>query len=204
MRVNGLRISPHVDDNEGLLLRDSDYFVSGGIHFCETKWRESIPKHANGPDSGRLLSWIREGVLVADLWRDFKGNFKGLSFNAPIPPRRYFPNHASCIPFSQFIADTLSSRIKNGSIRVWGKVGQCQLPRIIMPLTVEPSKPRLCHDERFLNLWVRDLPFQLETLKDVTRIAPKDAFMFKTDEFSRFDHVKIHPDDQTYFGIAFG
>lgn len=28
-----------------------------------------------------------------------------------------------------------------------------------MPLIVEPSKPRLCHDERFNNLWIKDLPF---------------------------------------------
>lgn len=23
-----------------------------------------------------------------------------------------------------------------------------------MPITIEPTKPRMCHDERFLNLWI--------------------------------------------------
>ena len=30
-------------------------------------------------------------------------------------------------------------------------------PRLILPLTFEPYKLRLHHDERFLNLWIRDV-----------------------------------------------
>lgn len=51
-----------------------------------------------------------------------------------------------------------------------------------MPFTVEPSKPRLCHDERYLNLWIRDLPFVQDTLKDVPRIIPPDSFMTTVDD----------------------
>ena len=40
-----------------------------------------------------------------------------------------------------------------------------------MPLTVEPSKPRLCNDNRFLNLWIADRPFQLDHLRDVARYS---------------------------------
>jgi hypothetical protein len=36
-----------------------------------------------------------------------------------------------------------------------------------LPITIEPSKPRMCHDERYLHLWIKDLPFSLDTLKDV-------------------------------------
>ena len=45
----------------------------------------------------------------------------------------------------------------------------------------EPSKPRLCHDDRFLNLWVRDLPFKLDTLRDVHRLVRENAVMVTTD-----------------------
>lgn len=44
---------------------------------------------------------------------------------------------------------------------VWGRVGCCDPPHLVMPLTEEVTKPRLCHDERFLNLWVIDKPFVL-------------------------------------------
>ena len=40
-------------------------------------------------------------------------------------------------------------------------------PHLVLPLTVEPSKLRLCHDERYLNLWIRDLPIQLDHLPDL-------------------------------------
>ncbi len=68
----------------------------------------------------------------------------------------------------------LSKRVKNGSLRVWGKLGECELPKAIMPLTIEPSKPRLVHDERYLNLWITDCPFQLDTLKHVHRLVATD------------------------------
>ena len=29
-----------------------------------------------------------------------------------------------------------------------------------MPITVEPTKPRMCHNERLLNLWMKDCPFR--------------------------------------------
>lgn len=61
----------------------------------------------------------------------------------------------------------LTARLRNGSLQLLGKVGEVDPPNLVMPLTIEPSKPRLCHDERFLNLWIRDCPFSLETLRDV-------------------------------------
>ena len=50
-----------------------------------------------------------------------------------------------------------------------GVVGDCPPPHLVLPLTVEPTKPRLCHDERFPNLWTRDLPFKLDHLPDLPR-----------------------------------
>ena len=48
--------------------------------------------------------------------------------------------------------------------------------RLVQHLTVEPSKPRLCHDERYLNLWIVDKPFSLDTLKDVPPLVSKLSF----------------------------
>jgi hypothetical protein len=60
-----------------------------------------------------------------------------------------------------------------------------------MPLTVEPIKPRLCHDERYVNLWIKELPFRLENLKDIHRLVDKNALMVTCDENSGYSHVKI-------------
>lgn len=50
----------------------------------------------------------------------------------------------------EFITRQLCENIAAGSIRFLGKVGCCQLTKVIMPLIVEPLKPRLCHDEDLL------------------------------------------------------
>ena len=52
---------------------------------------------------------------------------------------------------------------------MWGPVDLVASPYLVLPLAVEPTKPRLCHDERYLNLWIRDLPFKLNHLCDLPR-----------------------------------
>ena len=50
-------------------------------------------------------------------------------------------------------------RLRSGAISLWGKVGECNPPHLVLPLTVEYSELRLCNDDRFLNLWIEDRPF---------------------------------------------
>ena len=76
------------------------------------------------------------------------------------------------------------------------------MSKIIMPLTVEPSKLPLCHDDRYLNLWTKGVPFKRET----ERCSPidKDAGMITCDEKSRNDHEKLPDESHTYFGVQYG
>lgn len=133
-----------------------------------------------------------------------KGNFRGKSFDSELPLSAVFPNSALCKKYHAFICDVLYEKIRSDAIRVLGKVGECEMFHIVMPLTIEPSKPRLCHDERFFNLWVKDLPFQLETLRYVHRLVGCNAFLITTDEKSGYDHVRLSNDSQGYFGLIFG
>ena len=48
-------------------------------------------------------------------------------------------------------------------------------PFIVPPLTVEPTKPKLCRDARYLNLLLRDMPFSLDSLVDLPRYVSKDT-----------------------------
>ena len=43
-----------------------------------------------------------------------------------------------------------------GAISLVGMVALVKRPYLVLPLTVEPSKPRLCHDALSLNLWMQD------------------------------------------------
>lgn len=190
----------HVDfDINSLPIRDPNKFVSGQIHNFWDEW-EKIISESSGE---RVAMWLKNGIDIFDFISPFKGNFRGKHYDSPIPPRQYFPNAPCCHKFVPFICDQLSEYIASGAIKILGKVGHCVPPRIVMPLTVEPSKPRLCHDERFLNLWIKDCPFKLETLRDVHRIVPNNAFMITCDEKSGYSHVRLNQSSQTFFGIQF-
>ena len=76
-----------------------------------------------------------------------------------VSPEMEFPYNPICIEFEDFISTTIIDRFKNGSLVFWGKVGEVQPPHIVKLITVEPSQPRMYHDERFLNFWIKDCPF---------------------------------------------
>jgi len=91
--------------------------------------------------------------------KPFKGSYMGIKYASVEPPTRVFKNYHSCEQFSQFVTDTISQRIETGAIRVWGRVGEVKPPHLVLPMRIEPQKPRLCTDARFLNLWMIDTPF---------------------------------------------
>ena len=184
-----------------LSLRNPDFFVSGQIHENLVNWQAILGEN---DQSDEILKWLTNGVDVMEFFKHFKGNFKGRAYVSGAPPKQYFPNSFSCAEHVDFICSELCERIATGSIKLLGKVGTCKPPRIIMPLIVEPTKPRLCHDERFLNLWIKEIPFQLETLKDIPRNVGKNALMVTCDEKLGYDHVKLSENSHTYFGIQFG
>lgn len=89
-------------------------------------------------------------------------------------------------------------RLTAGAFRIWGRVGDDSPPYLVLPLTVEPTKPRLCLDARFLNLWVTDAPFPLDRRADVPRYVYRGSYITKCDDKSGYDHVSLSPFSQTY------
>jgi len=71
-----------------------------------------------------------------------------------------------------------------------------------MPITVEPTKPRMCHDERFLNLWIKDLQFTLDYLSDIPRYVEANHFQTVCDDKSGYNHVSLTRNCQTLFGLS--
>ena len=85
-----------------------------------------------------------------------------------------------------------------------GRVGTVEPPHIVLPLTVEPTKPRLCHDARYLNLWMLDKSFTLDHLRDLPRYVTQDSFQTVLDDKSGYDHILLNQDSRTFFGIQWG
>lgn len=111
--------------------------------------------------------------------RPFSGIYKPVKYSSDLPPPKQLPNHASCRKLSDFMFQEIILRVTTGAFRVWGKVGVDNGPYLVLPLTIEPTKPRSCIDARFLNLWMRDMPFSLDNLVDVPRYKISGLVMSK-------------------------
>ena len=81
----------------------------------------------------------------------------------------------SCKPLAEFVGSRLLDRLQTGGISLMGGVGEVHPPHLILLFTVEPTKPRLCHDACFLNLWMKDVLFRLDSLMNLPRCKGRDT-----------------------------
>ena len=192
---------PGVADLALLRFYDLRHFRAGNIHGKSFVWQNLIPNSPCGEVD--LLEIIRERVRVEHFFRPFRGNFKGRAYDSDIPPPVVINNSSTCAKFSQFVSDTIIQWVTAGVIAVWGPVDHVAPPYmyLVLPLTVEPTKPRLCHDERYLNLWIRDLPLKLDHLCGLPRYALPHHFQTTFDDKNGYQHVLLHSSSQAYFGF---
>ena len=52
---------------------------------------------------------------------------------------------------------------------------------VLCPLGVEPNKPRAKWDERYINAYMRDIPFTMDNAAKVAEVVWKGAYMLKLD-----------------------
>ena len=181
-----------------LQFRDPDSFVAGNLTTCLDQWDQISVGYEK---RNFVLSIIRDGVDVFDFFTPFNGTFQGKTYCSDLPPQMCFPNSVVCRPFREFITATVKDRICNGSINVVGRVGEVVPPHLVFPITVEPGKPRMCHDERFLNCWIKDCPFKLDYLTDLCRYVEPGHYQTTFDDKSGYDHIHLHPRSSSFFGF---
>ena len=177
---------------------DPGHFKAGMIHESFPVWQRLLADYSCAVD---LLEILRDGVRVENFFTPFRGDFKGQFYHAQTPPSIQIKNAAICAQFADFISNTIVQWVASGVLSVWGEVGVVSPPHLVLPITIEPSKPRLCHDERFLNLWIRDLPFKLDHQADLPRCVLPGHFQTTFDDKSGYQHVRLHPSSETYFGL---
>ena len=183
-----------------LQFRDPNQFIANNLHNHLAAWESIVDSQASTPNLD-ICKVIREGVKVQEFFAPFRGSFQGVTYDSDTPPRKVLPNARSCSDFTDFITRTILDRVQNGSLIVWGKADKVAPPHLVMPLTIEPNKPRMCHDERFLNHWIKDCPFKLDCITDLPRYFGIDHFQTTFDDKSGYDHVGLHPSSRTFFGL---
>ena len=136
-------------------------------------------------------------IFSSPLKATSRGNFIILL----LPQRRFFLI-ANLVLISRSLLVPLSlTELKTAHSWFGEKVGSVQPTHLFLPITVEPTKPRMCHDERFLNLWIKDLPLSLDYISGLPRFVFKSHFQTAFDDKSDYDHVKLSPDSFTFVGL---
>ena len=192
-----VRSSPgfHLDQ---LRFRDPSHFVAGNVHHHSEFWDCML---RDSPREGLISNIIHDGVDVFDFFKHFHGTFQGKHYSSSTPPAMTFKNSHSCNIFSEFITDTILDWVASGAVEVCGVVNEVDPPHLVLPLTVEPTKPRLCHDERFLNLWIKDSPFKLDFITDLPRYVFQGHFQTVIDDKNGYQHVMLSQGSRKYFGF---
>ena len=185
--------------------RDPDNFIAGQLHHHWHNW-EFLLDLQPGHKAQEVAAWLRHGVDIHDYFTHFKGSFKGNYYDCRIPPPTVLTNYISGKTHAREIGQHLEERLRNGSLELLGRVGQVPPPRIVMPLVMVTGtrKNRLCHDERFLNLFMAKKQFKLDTLPLIPATLPHGAFMTNCDEKSAYDGVSLSPNSREFFGVQFG
>ena len=173
-------------------------FVAGNIHNYYSQWDTVLQ---NSPDYELVTQWIKNGVDFQDFLTPFHGSYQGVEYQHDFPPARIFNNALCCKSFTSFIAKEITEKILSGAVSIWGKVGFCEPPHIVSPITIEPTKPRLCIDMRYLNCFMKDTPFHLDTLIDVPRLISQHSLLTKLDDKSGYDHVLLNKNSRYLAGF---
>ena len=187
------KVSP--DD---VIIHDPKCFMAGELHHHYDTWQVILEGY---PKRNEILRYVKDGVSVFGFFKHFKGEFKAKSYDAPYPPKTFLDNNKICSQYEDFISCTIIGRVKNRSMLIWGRKGECEPPHLVLPLTIEPTKPRLCHDERFLNLWMNTPKVSFDQISDLPRYVDKGHFQSKLDDRSGYDHILLTKESRKFFGL---
>ena len=115
-----------------LRFRNPSFFISGFIHHNRSMWSRILH---DSPVRSTFLRFLKFGLDATEFFIKFEGSFQGqvYSGSSPPPPHAFFPNSKSCRAFSEFISKTILERMANGSLSVWGKVGEVSPPHLVIP-----------------------------------------------------------------------
>lgn len=182
---------------------ETDDFVPGQVATATDFWEDEILPTCATEQQSRLRGWLG-GVSVHEFVNPkAEGTFQGHEFKGADLTPVELPNH---VPekYREFMHSTIADYTKTGVVVPWSQVADISVhpkPHMVMPLGVEPSKPRATFDARYLNLMMKDCPFQMDGVGKIAQCAWEGAFQMKCDHKAGFHNVPIDKESWQYFGF---
>jgi hypothetical protein len=174
-------------------------FRGGQITRASAFWQHTLLP-ACGLPAGlkrRIAGWVEKGVDIRDFFKPFSGEFMGDYFSSPTPPPFAASNHVIRDPLLRtFVSEEIARLLQVGAI-----VPEQNAPLITLPLGVEPDKPRLILDARYVNLWCPSEDMQYETLRHFQQGINVDDWLFSLDHKSGYHHVPLAESSWQFMGF---
>lgn len=152
------------------------------------------------PGHAKKVKGVRASMLQLGWQRDQVSSMLG----EPEPPSIVFANHFDSTEHEDFAAQEIQVNVERGSVLEWPFRGF--RPWIVLALTVARNaagKLRLVLDARYVNLWLRYLPFSFESIADLVRQGDVGAFMTTWDLKAGYHHVLLAPHMWSLLGFQF-
>lgn len=195
-------------------------FMAGSFQSYFPAWAELL-RSSSRKSSKSVLSWLKHGFrprmegtanakqdklrIVEAMLKKVVGPGKVRQYLEGKRPRRIeFPNHKSFYDHFEFAVAETRKNLESGAVEVWLENGEP--PEIIHPMGVVESagKQRLICNDRYLNIFLKQIPFQYERFRDVLTFTLPGSFMTTADLKSGYFHVPIHPAYWKYFAFKIG
>ena len=184
---------------ENMCFLDPAYFIAGNVHNNSDLWEKIF-----SDNQSEALDWIKNRVDINKFMTHFKGEFNGIYYDHSYPPPRVFRNSPSCKQFVEFINSELTERLRSVAISHVGKVGEVDPPHVISGIVIEPSKPRLCINLMYINCFMKETPFTLDSLTDIPRIVNWGDYLTKLDDFKGYNNVLMSENSRSLLGFQWG
>jgi hypothetical protein len=99
---------------------------------------------------------------------------------------------------------TVQEYFREGMLKKWEEVkgkNDGAFPCVVSPISVEPLKPRMIVDARYVNLFCRVGNFSMDCVGKIAQVAKPNIYMGKIDHKKSYLHVPLHKDTWKFFGI---
>lgn len=183
-----------------LWARDEGKFVAGQLGHSADMWERCILPRSdlNAEQRADVLSWLRDGVDPTAFFKPYAGTFMGRTVSGPSPPPLKIANHPVPTELQGFVREEIARLISTGAVRRLEVQPHCCLP-----LAVEPTKPRLVWDGRYLNFWCNAPTVRFDGLPTFRKgIRPHD-YLIGLDLHSGYHQVRVKPGCEKWFGFEY-
>jgi hypothetical protein len=198
---------------------DHNQFVASSFQLFYPAWEELF-KGVKRKSAKTVLGWIRRGykpkfagtagakpakreIVVAMLRKVVAPERIPEFLSGRFPHRVAFANHQSLFKKWEFSSDQTAKLVEYGAAGIWTEKED---PVVINPMGVADSagKDRLICNMKYVNLFLKALPFKYERLRDLLAFTKQGSYLATWDLKSGSFHVPIHPEFRKYFCFRIG